>query len=220
MRSTLLALGWNEAMSSTFVSVDRCSYVCAATRDRRADGQSVERRGRHASAVADPGHAGDDCGQPEPQRGRCTPLRNGHGVQRNDAREWRNGPRLSIGATGLSSVEGPHAPPRPLDFFDVKGSVEELLSRFASRSLYFDNFAADAPDTRVASSGTLGSYRGGWIDDRLLRTVASRGGAAAQNQANRIRGRNLPRTGSIDRHCDSRRFANYPASSRYVAIFR
>src|SRR5664279_244382 len=53
-------------------------------------------------------------------------------------------PTLAFGATGLAPVEGPHAAPKPLDFFDVKGSMEELLSRFASRSLYFDNFAADS----------------------------------------------------------------------------
>jgi phenylalanyl-tRNA synthetase beta chain len=53
-------------------------------------------------------------------------------------------PALSIGATGNLPHTGPHHPKRALDFYDLKGSVEQLLSRFKIKSLYFDNFPADA----------------------------------------------------------------------------
>ena len=79
-------------------------------------------------------------------------------------------PALSIGVTGLTAVQGPSQPPRPVDFYDVKGSVEELLSRFSSRSLYFDNFAAGmhlipmwlhpARSARIAMDGTTIGYFG------------------------------------------------------------
>ena len=51
--------------------------------------------------------------------------------------------RLCIGATG-SAVQGSvHQPARPLSFFDVKGDVEDLLAPFASWTLYCDAEAAD-----------------------------------------------------------------------------
>jgi phenylalanyl-tRNA synthetase beta chain len=51
---------------------------------------------------------------------------------------------LSIGAAGNLPQSGPHQPARPLDFYDVKGIVEQLLSRFQAKSVYFDTFPAEA----------------------------------------------------------------------------
>ena len=53
-------------------------------------------------------------------------------------------PALSIGAAGSVPQSGPHQAARPLDFYDVKGIVEQLLGRFQAKSTYFDGFAADA----------------------------------------------------------------------------
>ena len=51
--------------------------------------------------------------------------------------------RLCIGATG-SAVQGSvHQSARPLSFFDLKGDVEDLLAPFASWTLYYDAEAAD-----------------------------------------------------------------------------
>ena len=55
---------------------------CAATGAGGAAGQSAERRGGRAAAVAGAGNAGHDCGQPESRRERCAAVRTGHGVQR------------------------------------------------------------------------------------------------------------------------------------------
>jgi phenylalanyl-tRNA synthetase beta chain len=52
-------------------------------------------------------------------------------------------PALSIGASG-SVWSGPELPGHAIDFYDLKGTVEEILEKFAPRSFYYDTFAADA----------------------------------------------------------------------------
>jgi phenylalanyl-tRNA synthetase beta chain len=51
---------------------------------------------------------------------------------------------LSIGATGSVSQVGPHQGSRPLDFYDLKGVIEQILARFNLKSVYFDNFGSDS----------------------------------------------------------------------------
>jgi phenylalanyl-tRNA synthetase beta chain len=53
-------------------------------------------------------------------------------------------PSLAIGATGSQPQTGPHQSARALDFYDLKGVVEQLLTSFKIKSLYFDSFPADA----------------------------------------------------------------------------
>ena len=53
-------------------------------------------------------------------------------------------PALSIGAAGSVPQSGPHQALRALDFYDLKGVFEQLLPRFQAKSVYFDNFPADA----------------------------------------------------------------------------
>jgi phenylalanyl-tRNA synthetase beta chain len=51
---------------------------------------------------------------------------------------------LSIGGTGNWPQSGPHQPVQALDFYDLKGLIEQLLARFKAKSVYFDNFPAEA----------------------------------------------------------------------------
>lgn len=53
-------------------------------------------------------------------------------------------PALAFGAAGVLAAESALHPPRPIDFYDAKGVVEQVLSRFEARGYYFDGFAADA----------------------------------------------------------------------------
>jgi phenylalanyl-tRNA synthetase beta chain len=53
-------------------------------------------------------------------------------------------PALSIGITGSAPHSGPHQPARDLDFYDLKGVIEQLLTRFRAKSIYFDSFPPDA----------------------------------------------------------------------------
>jgi phenylalanyl-tRNA synthetase beta chain len=139
VRSTLLALSWNEAVSSTFVSVT----------------DAVTFAPQPSSAVPMGNPLSEEAGMLRPSLvpGMLTMLAGNLNRNVEDVRLFEIGtvfsgttqsveerPSLAFGATGLLPVESPHQTPRPVDFFDVKGSVEELLSRFSARSLYFDNF--------------------------------------------------------------------------------
>jgi phenylalanyl-tRNA synthetase beta chain len=53
-------------------------------------------------------------------------------------------PALAFGSVGSVPKESALNPGRPLEFHDVKGVVEQVLSCFQSDSVYFDRFPADA----------------------------------------------------------------------------
>ena len=53
-------------------------------------------------------------------------------------------PALSIGAVGGVAQTGPHHAARGVDFYDLKGVIEQLLTRFQAKSIYFDSFSSDA----------------------------------------------------------------------------
>jgi phenylalanyl-tRNA synthetase beta chain len=143
VRSTLLALGWTEAISSTF---------CSAT-------DAVMFAPQPSSAVALGNPLSEEAGMLRPSLapGMLTML--AHNLNRDvedvmlfelgtvfagstDRVEER--PALSIGATGKLPFEGPHQPARDLDFYDTKGTVEQLLGKFSAKSLYFDRFSSDS----------------------------------------------------------------------------
>jgi phenylalanyl-tRNA synthetase beta chain len=48
-------------------------------------------------------------------------------------------PALSLGASG-SVWSGPELPAHAIDFYDLKGAIEEIVEKFAQRSFYFDTF--------------------------------------------------------------------------------
>jgi phenylalanyl-tRNA synthetase beta chain len=53
-------------------------------------------------------------------------------------------PALAFGAAGLTPEQGPLHAARPIEFYDLKGIVEQLVARFETRSVYFDRFPAEA----------------------------------------------------------------------------
>jgi phenylalanyl-tRNA synthetase beta chain len=53
-------------------------------------------------------------------------------------------PALAFGAVGALPEESALHAGRTFDFFDVKGIVEQVVSRFEMRGMYFDRFPADA----------------------------------------------------------------------------
>jgi phenylalanyl-tRNA synthetase beta chain len=89
-------------------------------------------------------------------------------------------PALAFGAAGLAPEAGPLHAPRPIDFFDLKGVVEQVLARFEMRAAYFDGFPAEAGLTpvwlhpyraaRVAAEGVTV----GWFGELHPREAAAR----------------------------------------------
>jgi phenylalanyl-tRNA synthetase beta chain len=53
-------------------------------------------------------------------------------------------PGLAFGAAGSLPEQGALHPPRPIDFHDVKGALEQVLAQFQSRAVYFDHFPHEA----------------------------------------------------------------------------
>ncbi len=144
VRELLLASGYHEAVSSTFCSA--ADAVLFAPQP----GTSV--------AVGNP--LNDEAGMLRPSLlpGMLTMLAHNLNRNVNRARLFEMGtvfsgsperveerPGLSFGATGEWNSGGPHQPARGVDFYDLKGSVEALLERFAKKSVYFDAFPG-APD--------------------------------------------------------------------------
>ena len=89
-------------------------------------------------------------------------------------------PSLAFGAAGLAPEAGPLHAPRAIDFFDVKGVVEQVLACFEMRAVYFDRFPAEAGLTpawlhpyraaRVAAEGVTM----GWFGELHPRQAAAR----------------------------------------------
>jgi phenylalanyl-tRNA synthetase beta chain len=89
-------------------------------------------------------------------------------------------PALALGAVGALPEESALHTGRAVDFFDVKGVVEQVISRFEMRGMYFDRFPLDAGLTpewlhpyraaRVAADGVTV----GWFGQLHPREAAAR----------------------------------------------
>jgi phenylalanyl-tRNA synthetase beta chain len=132
VRQTLLALGWNEAISSTFSAADDAALFSPQPNSAVAmDNPLSEVAGMLRPSLL-PGMVG------------MLALNLSRDVE--DAALFETGtvfsgspervderPALAIGATGHPFEA------KPVDFYDLKGAIETLLGKFSSRSLYFDN---------------------------------------------------------------------------------
>ena len=131
VRSTLLALGLTEAISSTF---------CAA-----ADAELFAPQPNAAIAIGNP--LSEEAGmlRPSLMPGMVNMLALNLNRAVDDAALYEIGtafsgstekvderPSLAIGVTGRAFGS------TPADFYDLKGAVEALLGKFTARSLYFD----------------------------------------------------------------------------------
>ncbi len=138
IRQTLLALGWNEALSSTF---------CSAT-------DAVTFSAQPGLAVAMGNPLNEEAGMLRPSLvpGMLTMLANNLNRNVSDVQLFESGtvfsgstervderPALALGASGLC-WSGPERTAYAIDFYDLKGTVEEILEKFAVRSSYFDTF--------------------------------------------------------------------------------
>lgn len=137
VRQSLLALGWNEAISSTF-----CSAPDAVLFSPQPN-----------SAVAMDNPLSEEAGMLRPSLlpGMVGMLALNLNRDVEDAALFEAGtvfsgtpekvderPALAIGATGRPFDA------RAADFYDIKGTLETLLARFSSRALYFDKLLLPA----------------------------------------------------------------------------
>jgi phenylalanyl-tRNA synthetase beta chain len=140
VRRTLLALGYHEAMTYSFVS--------------HADAKAFS--SAPALEVANPLNEELSVMRPSLVPGMLDML--AHNLNRgvDDVRLFEAGhvfemggtnvsetAALCFGATGTAIEPSVHAPARPYSFFDLKGDLESLLGAFEHTSLYFDAHTSD-----------------------------------------------------------------------------
>ncbi len=141
VRAVLLGAGCHEAVSSSFCSATEADTFAAQP------GQAV--------AMGNPLNEEAGMLRPSLVPGMLTML--AHNLNRNvdDVRLFEMGtvfagstehvdeaPGLAIGATG--ALHNGLQPGRPFNLYDLKGLIEALVGRFASRSVYYDAFPGDA----------------------------------------------------------------------------
>jgi phenylalanyl-tRNA synthetase beta chain len=135
VRSTLLALGWNEAISSTFCSAEDAELFVREPQSAVALANPLSEEAGMLRPSLLPGMLGmlslnisrDVEGAALFEMGTVF----SSGAERVDER-----PSVAIGATGHAFGN------EEADFYDLKGTVEAVLGKFSARSVYFDHFPA------------------------------------------------------------------------------
>jgi phenylalanyl-tRNA synthetase beta chain len=143
VRATLLAAGFHEAIASTF---------CSA-----AEGALTAPQPSQVVPLGNP--LSEEAGilRPSLIPGMLTMIAGNLNRDVNDVRLFELGtvfsgttekveerPALAFGAAGGLPQESALHAGRAIDFYDVKGVIEQVLARFEKRDAYFDRFPAEA----------------------------------------------------------------------------
>ncbi|HTR67285.1 MAG TPA: phenylalanine--tRNA ligase subunit beta [Terriglobales bacterium] len=135
LRSSLLALGYNEAVSLSFISHDDAETFSASPVIELANPLSEEASVMRTSMV--PGML--DMLAFNLNRGiDNVRLFEAGGIFELAGTKPLELKRICVGATGSAVPGGVHEAARPFSFFDLKGDLETLLKAFDSSTLYFD----------------------------------------------------------------------------------
>src|SRR4051812_27844632 len=140
IRSSLLALGYNEAISLSFIShadAERFSSLpILELENPLSEEASVMRTsmvpGMLNMLAYNLNRGADDI--------RLFETGSVYEAARDASSELK---RVCMGATGNPAPAGVHQPARALTFFDLKGDIETLLNKFQYADLRFDAVAAD-----------------------------------------------------------------------------
>ncbi|MGA8150291.1 MAG: phenylalanine--tRNA ligase subunit beta [Terriglobales bacterium] len=140
LRSSLLALGYNEAVSLTFISHDDAEHFSTVPVIELANPQSEEASVMRNSLV--PGML--NMLSYNLNRGidnvRLFEAGNVFEAAGAKAIELK---RICMGATGSATDPSVHQPSRPISFFDLKGDVETVLDSFQHNALSYDRQTAE-----------------------------------------------------------------------------
>jgi phenylalanyl-tRNA synthetase beta chain len=140
LRSSLLALGYDETVSLTFISHDDTRDFCAVPVIEISNPLSEEASVMRTSLV--PGML--DMLAHNLNRGndnlRLFESGSVFEAENASAAELK---RICMGASGSAVVPGVHRPARPFSFFDLKGDVETLLHLFQHNLVAFDSQTAE-----------------------------------------------------------------------------
>jgi phenylalanyl-tRNA synthetase beta chain len=134
-RSTLLALGYHEAISLTFISHEDVEQFAAVPVLELANPLSEEASVMRSSMV--PGMLNMLAYNLNRGTDNIRLFESGHVFERAGEQAVER-KRVCLGATGAAVAAQVHQPGRALSFFDMKGDVENLLRPFAVATLYYD----------------------------------------------------------------------------------
>jgi phenylalanyl-tRNA synthetase beta chain len=151
LRSSLLALGYNEAISLTFISKEDARRFSTAPELDLANPLSDEASVMRTSMVPSMLNMltyNLNRGSDNVRLFEAGNVFEAVGAGSGESKMPRELKRISIGATGNVDSEivrglAPGATARPLTFFDLKGDVETLLAPFTRWTLYYDSQTAD-----------------------------------------------------------------------------
>jgi phenylalanyl-tRNA synthetase beta chain len=155
LRSSLLALGYNEAVSLTFISHEDAEDFSAMPVIELENPLSEEASVMRTSLVsgvlnmlAYNLNRGND----------SVRLFEAGNVFEASGAKALQAKQVCLGATGSAVDPGIHQPTRPLSFFDLKGDIETLLRSFEHRTLSYDSEVAEyyhpGRAARVVMDGT------------------------------------------------------------------
>jgi phenylalanyl-tRNA synthetase beta chain len=136
LRAVLLALGYNEAISPSFISPAEAGAFSSLVMVPLGNPLSEEQSVMRTSLV--PGMLGMISWNLNRGASDVRLFEIGHVFYAPTEESAQEGLMLSIGATGHALEPSVHAPAREYGFFDLKGDIENLLARFEIRDLRFE----------------------------------------------------------------------------------
>lgn len=143
LRTALLAAGLHEAISSTFTSAEDAALTAPQPAQLVPLGNPLSAEAGIMRPSLVPGMLAMIAGNLHRDTGDIRLFEIG-AVFSGSTERVEQHPALSIGLTGSLGQSGPSHAPRAYDFYDLKGIVEQLISRFKAKSVYFDSFPAES----------------------------------------------------------------------------
>ena len=140
LRSSLLALGYNEAVSLTFISQEDAKRFSSAEAIELANPLSEEASVMRTSMV--PGMLNMIAHNLNRDIKDVRLFEAGSVFEAADARSVER-KRICLGATGNVLPPNPHQASRPVTFFDLKGDIEDLLAPFQCDAVCYDARTSD-----------------------------------------------------------------------------
>jgi phenylalanyl-tRNA synthetase beta chain len=136
LRGLLLALGYNEAISPTFISPAEAGAFSGSVMVPLANPLSEEQSAMRTSLV--PGMLDMLAWNLNRGTSDVRLFEMGHVFSAPSEESTKENPMLSMGATGNAIEAGAHGPGRAYCFFDLKGDIETILAAFDIRDLQFE----------------------------------------------------------------------------------
>ena len=154
VRSVLLAAGLHEAISSTFASAEDAALTAPQPGLVVALGNPLNAEAGMMRPSLIPGMLTMMAGNLHRDVSDVRLFELGH-VFSGNTEKVDERPALAVGLAGSLPATGPSHPARAVDFYDLKGLVEQVVDRFKTRSVYFDVF----PSGVGLTPGWLHPYR-------------------------------------------------------------